>query len=178
MEIPQIQFLDRVLDVLVDGHMDHSCDSISDFQMEVVSKEKVCEIIDDCGLVNACRTGDCVDKVNGYTCDCDEHHELIFQQSQQLQQSAAAARGLARCPRYHPAWVSVGTPVGPSNDTHGTLGPGQREGRGWPMRSDSTVHSAETPHTFTHFSCFMRLFLNNFFRFFIFQFFHFFMFSF
>ena len=30
--------------MLVDGHMDYSCDSISDFQMEVVSKEKVCEI--------------------------------------------------------------------------------------------------------------------------------------
>ena len=23
----------------------------------------------------------------------------------------------------HPAWVSVGTPVGPGKDTHGTLGP-------------------------------------------------------
>ena len=38
----------------------------------------MCEIIDDCGL-NACRTGDCVDKVNGYTCDCDEDHELMLQ---------------------------------------------------------------------------------------------------
>ena len=36
------------------------------------------------------------------------------------------------------------TPVGPGKDTHGTLGPDQRESRGWPMRSDSTVHSAET----------------------------------
>ena len=39
---------------------------------------KVCEIINDCEL-NACRTGDCVDKVNGYTCDCDEDHELMLQ---------------------------------------------------------------------------------------------------
>ena len=46
--------------------------------MEVVSNEKVCENIDDCGL-NACRTGDCVNKVNGYTCDCDEDHELMLQ---------------------------------------------------------------------------------------------------
>ena len=38
----------------------------------------MCEIIHDCGL-NACRTGDCVDKVNGYTCDCDEDHELMLQ---------------------------------------------------------------------------------------------------
>ena len=35
----------------------------------------MCEIIDDCGL-NACRTGDCVDKVNGYTCDFDEVNGL------------------------------------------------------------------------------------------------------
>ena len=39
--------------------------------------KRVCEIIDDCGL-NVCRTDDCVDKVNGYTCDCDEDHELMF----------------------------------------------------------------------------------------------------
>ena len=31
-----------------------------------------------CGL-NACRTGDCVNKVNRYTCDCDEDHELMLQ---------------------------------------------------------------------------------------------------
>ena len=29
--------------------------------------------------LNACRIGDCVDKVNGYTCDCDEDHELMLQ---------------------------------------------------------------------------------------------------
>ena len=40
----------------------------------------MCEIIDDCGF-NACRTGDCVDKVNGYTCDCDEDHELMLQEN-------------------------------------------------------------------------------------------------
>ena len=32
----------------------------------------------------------------------------------------------------------------PGKDIHGTLGPDQREGRGWLMRPDSTVHSAET----------------------------------
>ena len=40
--------------------------------------------------------------------------------------------GLALCSRCHPAWASEGTPVGPGKDTHGTLGPGQRGGRGWP----------------------------------------------
>ena len=49
--------------------------------------------------------------------------------------AVAAARGLALCPWYHPAWVSVGTPVGPGQGTHGTLGPDQREGRGWPAHS-------------------------------------------
>ena len=72
----------------VDEHTDYSCDYISDFQMEVVSKEKVCEIIDDCGL-NACRTGDCVNKVNGYTCDCDDDHELL-----QVNGSACVARNM------------------------------------------------------------------------------------
>ena len=40
VEILPIQFLDRVVDVLVDEHIDDSCDCTSDFQMEVVSKEK------------------------------------------------------------------------------------------------------------------------------------------
>ena len=29
--------------------------------------------------LNACRTSDCVDKVNGCTCDCDEDHEPMLQ---------------------------------------------------------------------------------------------------
>ena len=57
--------------------------------MQVVSNEKVCEIIDDCGL-NACRTGNCVDKVNGYTCDCDEDRELMLQ----VNGSACVARSM------------------------------------------------------------------------------------
>ena len=40
--------------------------------------------------LNACRTGDCVDKVNGYTCDCDEDHELMLQ----LNGSACVARNV------------------------------------------------------------------------------------
>ena len=40
VEVLQIQFLNRVVDVLVDEHIDDSCDCTSDFQMEVVSKEK------------------------------------------------------------------------------------------------------------------------------------------
>ena len=35
-----MQFFDRVLDVPVDEHTDDSCDCTSDFQMEVVSKER------------------------------------------------------------------------------------------------------------------------------------------
>ena len=31
--------------------------------------------------LHACRTSDWVDKVNGYTCDCDEDHELMLQVS-------------------------------------------------------------------------------------------------
>ena len=46
--------------------------------MEVVSKEKCARSLMIVSL-NACRTGDCVDKVNGYTCDCDEDHELMLQ---------------------------------------------------------------------------------------------------
>ena len=41
-------------------------------------------------------------------------------------------KGLALCSRCHLAWASEGTPVGPGKDTHGTLGPEQRSGRGWP----------------------------------------------
>ena len=33
--------------------------------------------MDDCGP-EASRNGNCVDEVNGYTCDCDEDHELIL----------------------------------------------------------------------------------------------------
>ena len=40
--------------------------------------------------LNACRTGDCVDKVNGFTCDCDEDHELMLQ----LNGSACVARNV------------------------------------------------------------------------------------
>ena len=36
----KLQFLDRVVDVPVDEHIDGSCDCTSDFQMEEVSKER------------------------------------------------------------------------------------------------------------------------------------------
>ena len=49
----------------------------------------MCKLIDDCGL-NACRTGECVDKVNGYTCDCDGDHELMLQ----VNRSACVARNV------------------------------------------------------------------------------------
>ena len=57
------------MDDCADGHIDDSCDCTSGFEMEM-SGEKVCGNIDDCG--------NCVDKVNGYTCDCDEDHELML----------------------------------------------------------------------------------------------------
>ena len=44
-------------------------------------------------------------------------------------------------------WVSVGTPVGPGKDTHGTLGADQREGRGRPEHSSAQQYSAETRQT-------------------------------
>ena len=37
--------------------------------------------------------------------------------------------------------------MGPCKDTHGTLGPGQREGRGWPEQQFSTANSADTSQT-------------------------------
>ena len=59
--------------------MDYSCDCISGFQMEVVTGEKVSGNIDDC-KPNACGDGNCVDKVNGYTCNCDAGRELMLQE--------------------------------------------------------------------------------------------------
>ena len=57
--------------------------------------------------------------------------------------ATAAARGLALCLWYHPVWVSVGTPVGP-----GTLGPDQREHRGWPDHSSTQQYRVQkTSHT-------------------------------
>ena len=38
----------------------------------------------------ACRIGDCVDKVNGYMCDCDENHELMLR----VNGSACVARNI------------------------------------------------------------------------------------
>ena len=38
----------------------------------------MCGIIDDCGP-DACRNGNCVDKVKCYTFDCDEDCELTLQ---------------------------------------------------------------------------------------------------
>ena len=31
-----------------------------------------------CGNIDACRNENCVDEVNGYTCDCDEDYELML----------------------------------------------------------------------------------------------------
>ena len=58
--------------------------------MEVVSKEKCAKSLMICKLNNACRTGDCVDKVNGYTCDCDADHQLMLQ----VNGSACVARNV------------------------------------------------------------------------------------
>ena len=55
-------------------------------------------------------------------------------QPQQLQQSAAAARGWRFVPDTILPGSRRGTPVGPGKDTHGTLRPDQREGRGWPIK--------------------------------------------
>ena len=75
--------------MLVDEHIDDSCDCISDLQTEVVSKEKCAKSLMTASL-NACRTGDCVDNVNGYMCDCDEDHELMLQ----VKGSACVARNV------------------------------------------------------------------------------------
>ena len=54
--------------------------------------------------------------------------------------NTAQPQGLALCSRCHP---SEGTPVRPGKDTHGTLGPEQRGGRGWPT---PTAQNGEVPH--------------------------------
>ena len=47
---------------------------------KVLTGEKVSGNIDDCEP-NACGDGHCVDKVNGYTCNCDAGHELMLQEN-------------------------------------------------------------------------------------------------
>ena len=88
--------------------MDYSCDSISDLQMGAVSKEKVCGIIDDCGP-DACRSGNCVDKVNGYMCDCDEDYELMLQVNGSV--CAAKECGIFSPTRFSGADVNVNVKV-------------------------------------------------------------------
>ena len=39
--------------------------------------------------------------------------------------------------------------MAPGKDTHGTLGPDQREGRGWPEQQFSTANSADTSQRFS-----------------------------
>ena len=59
-------------------------------------------------------------------------------------------KGLALCSRCH---ASEGTPVGPGKDTHGTLGPGKRRGRGWPTptpQGRSTVSMTHAPDSTKH----------------------------
>ena len=41
----------------------------------------MCGITNDSGL-DACGNGNCVDKVNGITCDCDEDCEFMVNDSQ------------------------------------------------------------------------------------------------
>ena len=53
--------------------------------------------------------------------------------------------------------------MGPGKDTHGTLWPDQREGRGWPEHSSAQQYSAETRQTAYVFALFhFFLFLNLF----------------
>ena len=65
----------------------------------------------------------------------------------------AQPQRLALCPRCHPAWASEGTPVGPGKDTHGTPGPEQRGGRGWPtptgQKAKRTCHDARSSESNT-----------------------------
>ena len=53
-------------------------------------------------------------------------------------------RGWRFVPRYHLAWVSVGTPVGPGKDTHGTLGPVRGEAVGGPNNLYDTASDERT----------------------------------
>ena len=58
----------------------------------------------------------------------------------QQQCSSAADKGWRFVPDAILPRASEGTPVGPGKDTHGTLGPGQREGRGWPVKIRQQIH--------------------------------------
>ena len=85
--------------------------------------------------------------------------------------SRAAAKELALCPLI-PFCLGYqwGTPGGPGKDTHGTLGPDKREGRGWPEHSSAQQYSAETRQHFVIFLFFFIFLLSFFvFSFFIFQ---------
>ena len=72
-------------------------------------------------------------------------------------------KGPALCSRCHLAWASEGTPVGPGKDTHGTLGPEQRGGRGWPTpppkgrSAHAMTHTQDSP---THKSSDKQKYLN------------------
>ena len=67
--------------------------------------------------------------------------------------NTAQPQGLALCSQCHPVWASEGTPVGPGKNTHGTLGPCKRGGRGWPTttaqrakcRTHQTVQNTGLP---------------------------------
>ena len=61
----------------------------------------------------------------------------------------------------------MGTPVGPGKDTHGTLGPDQREGRGWPEHSSTQQYkSRNTANILSFFLSFFELFFEFFLSFF------------
>ena len=71
-------------------------------------------------------------RLNGFSIELEERVYARCPQHMSTTTNTAQPQGLALCSRCIPAWASEGTPVGPVKDTHGTLGPGKRGGRGWP----------------------------------------------
>ena len=65
--------------------MSYRCDCVSDFQMELVSKEKVCGNIDDCGL-DACRNCNCVNKVIQLLSDLEAEIQAECVETKRLQE--------------------------------------------------------------------------------------------
>ena len=61
--------------------------------------------------------------------------------------ATAAARGLALCLWYHPVWVSVGTPVGPSQDTTVHWGPISGKAVGGPITVQHSSTEFKRPVT-------------------------------
>ena len=74
---------------------------------KVVTGEKVSKNIDDC-KPNACGDGNCVDNVNGYTCNCNAGHELMLQENDSVSMAKECGSfPLSRIVQWSPAKIGM-----------------------------------------------------------------------